>query len=178
MISNSHFMLNKICVLLLKKNFDFIKSRYTIGMKKIILWILIPSLAIQFIQVDAPILLNSPKKERVDAPIEVMEILQRSCYDCHSNSINYPWYAKIAPLSWYINNHIKNGRKVVNFSQWKRYPLEKQLKIIKKIPKSLVVRMPPADYLWMHEESTLTKEDKKLLIDWAKELQKELDTEK
>ena len=143
-------------------------------MKKLILWILILSIAIQFIQLDVPATLISPANKEIDAPIEVIEILQRSCYDCHSNSINYPWYAKIAPASWYIKNHVKEGREVVNFSQWKSYSREKRLKVIKELPKSLVIRMPLPDYLWMHEEATLTKEDKKLLTDWAKELRKEL----
>ncbi len=171
-------MLNKICVLLFKKNFDFIKNEYTSKMKKLILWILIPSIAIQFIQFDVPATLISPANQEIDAPIEVIEILQRSCYDCHSNSINYPWYTKIAPASWYTKNHVKKGRERVNFSQWKSYDREKRLKVIKELPKSLLIRMPLPDYLWTHKEATLTKEDKKLLTDWAKELRKELEKEK
>jgi hypothetical protein len=147
-------------------------------MKKLILWILIPFIAIQFIQIDEPTTLTSTIKQEVDAPIEIIEILQRSCYDCHSNSITYPWYAKIAPLSWYIKNHVKKGRKVVNFSQWKNYDREKRLKVIQELPKSLIIRMPLSDYLWLHKEATLTKEDKKLLTDWSKELKKELEKEK
>jgi len=147
-------------------------------MKKLILWILIPSIAIQFIQIDVPASLTSPSNQEVDAPIEVIEILQRSCYDCHSNSITYPWYSHIAPASWYTKNHVKTGREMVNFSQWKSYDREKRLKIIKKLPKSILIRMPLPDYLWTHKEATLTKEDKKMLTNWAKELQKELEREK
>jgi len=147
-------------------------------MKKLILWILIPFIAIQFIQMNVPATLISPENQEIDIPIEVKEILQRSCYDCHSNSITYPWYAKIAPVSWYTKNHVKKGREVVNFSQWKSYDIEKRLKVIKKLPKSLIIRMPIPGYLWTHKEATLSKEDKKLLTNWAKELRKELEKEK
>lgn len=144
-------------------------------MKKLILWILIPSIAIQFIQMNVPATLISKPNQEIDAPIEVMEILRLSCYDCHSNSIIYPWYSKIAPASWYTQTHVKNGRRVVNFSQWKNYDMKKKLKVIKELPKSLLIRMPLPDYLWTHKEATLSKEDKKLLGDWAKKLQKSLE---
>ena len=144
-------------------------------MKKLILWILIPSIAIQFIQMDVPQTLKITPHQEIDAPIEVMEILQLSCYDCHSNSILYPWYSKIAPISWYTQSHVKNGRRVVNFSQWKSYDKKKKLKVIQELPKSLLIRMPLPDYLWTHKEAILSKEDKKLLSNWAKEVQKSLE---
>ena len=144
-------------------------------MKKLILWILIPSIAIQFIQMDVPQTLKFTPHQEIDAPIEVMEILQLSCYDCHSNSIIYPWYSKIAPISWYTQSHVKNGRRVVNFSQWKSYDKKKKLKVIQELPKSLLIRMPLPDYLWTHKEAILSKEDKKLLSNWAKEVQKSLE---
>jgi len=139
-------------------------------MNKTILWILIPFILIQFVQMDVPATLNSKGNQKIETSKEVMSILKRACYDCHSNSLVYPWYSHIAPLSWYTQRHVKNGRRVVNFEQWKSYDKEKKLKVIKKLPKSLVARMPLPDYIWMHKEAELTKEDKDILSNWAKNL--------
>ncbi len=144
-------------------------------MKTLLLWILLPLLLIQFIRMDVPATLSLDNSQEIDTPEAVKKILQRSCYDCHSNSLFYPWYSNIAPLSWYTQNHVKTGREVVNFSQWKSYDKKKQLKVMDKLPKSLLVRMPLPDYLWMHQEATLSNEDRKLLSNWAKKLHKTLE---
>jgi len=144
-------------------------------MKTLLLWVLLPLLLIQFIRMDVPATLSNDKHQEIDAPRKVMAILKRSCYDCHSNSLVYPWYAHIAPLSWYTQSHVQEGRHVVNFSQWKSYDKHKQLKVLRKLPKSLLVRMPLPDYLWLHPEATLSQEEKKILTDWANDLHKRLE---
>jgi hypothetical protein len=163
------------CYCILIKNCEFIKNKYTTKMKKLILWILIPSVAIQFIQMDVPATLKSTSNQEIETSKEVMQILKRSCYDCHSNSIVYPWYAKIAPASWYTQNHVKNGRKVVNFSIWKSYDTTKKQKVIKELSASLRIRMPLPDYLWLHPKAKLSKEDKKILNHWAEELKEDIE---
>ena len=143
-------------------------------MKKLILWILIPFISIQFIDINVPQTLKSSSNQEIEAPQEVMQILKRSCYDCHSNSLIYPWYSKIAPISWYTQIHVKNGRSVVNFSIWKSYDSSKKLKVIKELPKSILIRMPLPDYLWLHKEGILSKDDKQVLSRWAKELKEKM----
>jgi hypothetical protein len=143
-------------------------------MKKTLLWIFIPFLLIQLISLDVPATLGRETHDVIDAPKKVMEILRRSCYDCHSNSLIYPWYAQIAPLSWYTQDHVKDGRAVVNFSIWKRYDRAKQQKVMEKLPESLLIRMPLPDYLWLHKEATLSREDKKILTQWAEQLGEDL----
>lgn len=143
-------------------------------MKRLILWISIPLIAIQFIQMDIPATLTSSSNQEIKAPKEVMDILKRSCYDCHSNSLIYPWYSKIAPLSWYTQTHVKNGRRVVNFSIWSSYDREKKEKVIKELPKSLLIRMPLPDYLWLHQEAVLSKDDKNILSTWSKALKEKI----
>ena len=142
-------------------------------MKKLLLWIFIPLIAIQFIRMDVPATLTSTTNNEIDAPQEVMNILKRSCYDCHSNSLIYPWYSKIVPFSWYTKTHVRNGRKVVNFSEWKDYDKEKQFKVMDKLPKSLLVRMPLPDYLWLHKEAKLSAKDRKVLTEWGEKLARE-----
>ena len=143
-------------------------------MKKIVLWIFIPFILIQFIDMDVPATLSLESKNEIVSPPKIMDILKQSCYDCHSNSLIYPWYSKIAPLSWYTKKHVKDGRRVVNFSIWKSYDREKQFKVMDRLPKSLLIRMPLPDYLWLHRDAKLSIDDKKILSRWAEKLTEEL----
>lgn len=137
-------------------------------------WFFITFIAIQFIPMDVPAKLEGNPANEIEAPKEVMEILKRSCYICHSNSLVYPWYDKIAPASWYAKLHVRNGRKAVNFSNWKEHSKKKQFKVMEKLPKSTAIRMPLPTYLWLHEEAKLSKEDKKTLKKWATNLKEKL----
>ncbi|MBU1667088.1 heme-binding domain-containing protein [bacterium] len=123
---------------------------------------------------DVPEQLEGKAENEIKAPEEIMNILKRSCYVCHSNSLVYPWYDKIAPASWYAKNHVKNGRKTLNFSLWSEYTKEEQLKLLDNIPKSIAIRMPLPSYLWLHEEATLTKEEKQKFSKWVKKLKEEV----
>ena len=140
-------------------------------MKNLILWVVIPLIAIQFIKLDVAQTLPTNPKEQLQAPKEVMDILNRSCSDCHSNHVKYPWYDRIAPISWYVQSHVKDGRKVFNFDKWNSYDKEKKLKILEKIPKAIKIRMPIPEYLWLHKEAKLSAEDKKVLSKWAEDLE-------
>ena len=133
-------------------------------------WTLILFILIQFIPTDFAEKLETNPQSEIIASKKVMGILKRSCYDCHSNSLVYPWYDKIAPASWYVIDHVKNGRKAVNFSKWKEYKREKQFKVMDRLPKSLLVRMPLPDYLWLHQEAKLSDNNRKFLSAWAEEL--------
>ena len=137
-------------------------------------WSLVTFIAIQFIPMDVPEKLESTPKNALQAPKEVEEILQRSCYVCHSSSMHYPWYDKIAPVSWFAKEHVKNGRRAVNFSEWEKYSNEKRLKVIEKLPKSIVIRMPLPSYLWLHDEAKLSNEDRKILKKWARSLKEKI----
>ena len=47
---------------------------------------------------------------------ELSQLLKVSCYDCHSNNTNYPWYSKIQPVAWWLDHHVQDGKKHLNFS--------------------------------------------------------------
>ncbi len=96
-----------------------------------------------------------------------MKILRKSCYDCHSNKTNWPWYSKISPISWQVNSNVKNGRNWLNFSIWNRYSKEKREKLYKEIADAVRFKMPPAEYLLIHKEARLTPQERKLLQEWA-----------
>ena len=137
-------------------------------------WLAIFFIAIQLIPMNVPAKIETNSKNEIQAPKEIMSLLKRSCYDCHSSEIVAPWYYNIAPIAWFTKIHVKNARNVVNFSKWNEYDKEKQLKVIGKLPKAIVIRMPLSSYLYMHEEARLTKEEKKVLTKWARNLKEEL----
>jgi hypothetical protein len=121
---------------------------------------------IQVFQVDIKNTPTNPKDE-IKAPKEVMAILKRSCYDCHSNSAKLPWYSKVAPISWTISRHIKIGRKWVNFSIWETYTPEQKDKKLQEIYKAVYRVMPLQSYVSQHSEAKLSKEDRDLIRSWT-----------
>ena len=127
---------------------------------------------IQFVGIDkSPIEIN-PESDFLmieQAPMEVVELMQTSCYDCHSNLTIYPWYSNIAPVSWWLKGHIDNGRGKLNFSEWDSYSLEES-DSLKVLSADLIEKkwMPILTYKIIHTESRLSDEQRALLIDWLK----------
>ena len=78
------------------------------------------------LQLKQPDRTNPPIESEVDAPPEVREILRRACYDCHSHETRWPWYSYVAPVSWWIGDHVEHARKDMNFSRWPTFDLEEQ----------------------------------------------------
>ena len=130
---------------------------------------------IQFIPVSADNPPFEPHEEIVTSP-EVKNILKKACYDCHSNEVKYPKYSTIAPISWGIRNHVKQGRIAVNFSTWNgmnSYLKNQRIKRMKRI--LLSGAMPLSSYVMFHEEAKLTPEELNTLISWVdNDLTKEL----
>lgn len=97
-------------------------------------------------------------------------ILNNACYDCHSNKTNYPWYAEIAPTSWLLSNHINEGKKHLNFSEFTNRPLAFQYHKLEECIELIENKeMPLASYtyLGMHKNAKLTENERKELITWA-----------
>ncbi|MBK7310065.1 MAG: heme-binding domain-containing protein [Sphingobacteriaceae bacterium] len=104
------------------------------------------------------IIINQPS-------VEVVTILKGACYDCHSNNVTYPWYTNIAPFSWWIKDHVNDGRDELNFSEWKTYSLRRMDKKMKEAVEMVDEdEMPMYSYTIMHKNATLTKEQKALLL--------------
>jgi len=109
----------------------------------------------------------------VAVPDSVMTALKRSCYDCHSNHSDYPWWDQIAPVSWWITNHINEGKRKLNFTEFDSYPAKKQAKKLDETAE-LVEKgeMPLSSYLWMHADAKLSEAQKKMIVDWARAAEK------
>ena len=132
-------------------------------------WLVGTFVLLQFIQIKVPQPPEATKADEIKAPKEVMAILKKSCYDCHSNHTKMPWYGNVAPISWEVKSHIKNGRNWLNFSVWNKYPKEKLKKFYQGIEKTITWQMPPADYLWVHDEARLKKSERDLVKKWARQ---------
>jgi len=137
--------------------------------KHIFIWTFGAFILLQAIQINIPEppKIIDPKKE-IQAPKEIASLLKTSCYDCHSYQTTLPWYGNIAPVSWEVRSHIKDGRVWLNFQEWGNYDEEKKQKIYKGIVKTINLRMPIPMYVSMHEEAKLTTKQRKDIKVWAK----------
>ena len=95
-------------------------------------------------------------------------ILDRSCMDCHSNKTRWPWYSNVAPVSWFVIDHVDHGRSHLNFSEWGKYEYGEQQSLLSDICKEVKQgRMPLSSYTPLHPGSKLTAEDVTAICDWA-----------
>ena len=142
-------------------------------MKKAFLIIVLLLIGIQFIRPDRTNPSVDPT-EALQAPEEVAAILRRSCYDCHSNETKWPWYSAVAPMSWSIASHVREGRKALNFSRYRTIdPKIKAKRLNRMIKTTRNGMMPLPSYLWLHKDAKLSPEDKQTIETWAEsELQK------
>lgn len=109
-------------------------------------------------------------------PDEVMQILKPACYDCHSNNTRYPWYARIQPLGWWIQNHVLEGRRELNFSKFGRWSAEDRADILRHCAELVEEgAMPLKSYLPAHPEARLSDAQKQLLLNWLKNRAAEMD---
>jgi hypothetical protein len=111
---------------------------------------------------------NPPVSGKLQAPAEIAAILERACYDCHSNETVWPWYTRVAPASWLIHRDVVEGRRHLNFSEWSALPADKQAK--KKKASAREVQkgtMPLWFYLPLHPAARLTDADRATIARWA-----------
>lgn len=108
-------------------------------------------------------------------PTEVNAILQTSCYDCHSNNTHYPWYSYLQPTRWWMENHINEGKKDLNFSEFGNYAVRKQQSKLKSIVKQIKSgEMPLPSYTLIHKNAILSKTKKEILINCIEKIQDSL----
>jgi len=101
------------------------------------------------------------------APPEVQKILRNACYDCHSNTTRYPWYAEIQPLSFWLGTHIKKGKQHLNFSTFFDYPAKRADVKLEAAADALAEgSMPLPSYKLAHADAHLTPEQIKAVTDW------------
>ncbi|MCK3684415.1 heme-binding domain-containing protein [Maribellus sp. YY47] len=108
-------------------------------------------------------------------PDEVAGLLKNSCFDCHSNNTTYRWYHNISPVSWMVADHIREGKKELNFSEWGNMDIFSQItKLEEMCQESEHRKMPLKSYLLMHSKAKLSDEQIATLCDWTTRLSEEL----
>lgn len=107
-------------------------------------------------------------ESRIQVTPQVNAILDRSCNDCHSNKTRWPWYSNVAPLSWFVIDHVDEGRQNLNFSEWGRYTQRDIDGLLKQICGEVQAgAMPLSSYTPLHPGSKLSTDDVKSLCDWT-----------
>jgi hypothetical protein len=103
-------------------------------------------------------------------------ILKTSCYDCHSNATVYPWYADVQPVAWWLDDHIKEGKKELNFDEFASYSLRKQYHKLEEVSEMVKEgEMPLASYTRIHQNAVLSDLQKNELATWSDQSRKEME---
>lgn len=139
--------------------------------KKILLFLLAALVVIQFIH---------PKKNKSEGPqphfigntyaipADVKSLLNSACLDCHSNNTRYPWYAMLQPIHWWMEDHVKDGKRSVNYDEYTNRPLRYQYhKLEETIEMVKESKMPIKSYTWTHKDARLTQEERAKITGWA-----------
>ena len=109
--------------------------------------------------------------QTLNVPENIGQMMVTSCYDCHSNTTNYPWYSKIQPLAWFLKKHIEEGKEELNFSEFESYSARRQKSKLKSMVKQIEKNeMPLASYTMIHRDARLSQVDRKTLIDYLNSL--------
>lgn len=110
---------------------------------------------------------NPPVTETIPAPPEVLSILRKSCFDCHSNETCITWLQKLPVAAWMVASDVKGARSILNFTEWDTYtPMEKDGLIYMAVMAAEQGQMPPEDFLLIHPNAKVTPEEKVVLKKW------------
>jgi hypothetical protein len=99
---------------------------------------------------------------------KVTTIFDRSCIDCHSNKTRWPWYSNVAPMSWFVIDHVDHGRSHMNFSEWGSYDAKRKSQLLNQSCVEVKAgAMPLSSYTPLHPGSKLTMQDVSVICEWA-----------
>ena len=104
-------------------------------------------------------------------PDETGQLLKSSCNDCHSNTTIYPWYAHVQPVGWWLDDHVNEGKKELNFDEFTTYPVRKQYHKLEEVVEMVKEKeMPLNSYTWIHKDADLSTEQRQQLVSWSEKL--------
>ena len=139
--------------------------------KRFLIIMLVAFIAIQFFRPDKNVstaVAVNDISTKYAIPTDVNTVLKASCYDCHSNNTAYPWYNNIQPVAWYLADHVKEGKKELNFNEFASYKVAKQYRKLEEIINEVEMdEMPIESYTLIHGGTKLTIDQKSKLINWA-----------
>lgn len=138
--------------------------------KKIMLALLVILLVMQAFRPTKNLSANTENDISVSytVPTEVKTILAKACNDCHSNKTEYPWYANIQPAAFWLNDHVVDGKRHLNFNEFNKYRIAKQYKKLEEcIDEVKEGEMPLESYTIIHKNAILTEAEKTTLTNWC-----------
>jgi hypothetical protein len=143
-------------------------------LKKILIGLLVVLVLIQFFRPEKNNSndLTHDVSTKYKVPEEVSHILRVACNDCHSNKTNYPWYAQMQPVAWWLNDHVTEGKEHLNFSSFTQLPIAVQNHKFEEVIEVIDENEMPLEsytYLGLHPEAKLTEDQKTALKTWARE---------
>jgi len=111
---------------------------------------------------------NPAIKADVAAPAEIDALLRRACYDCHSRETAWPWYSRVAPVSWLVVHDVEEGRRELDFSAWDAYDAAQRAKKLRESADEIAEgEMPPWYYRLVHADARLTAAEREALRAWC-----------
>ena len=126
---------------------------------------------IQFIPYDRKTDSTAASAKFTTDNIEVENILNKACMDCHSNETQYPWYASVTPINYWLDGHIEEGNEHLNFSEWNLYPLEDQKHVAEEIVEVVEKKEMPMLFYWLvHWDAKLTDAERETLVEYFKNI--------
>jgi len=147
--------------------------------KIIALILLVGFVGIQFVPTDLNQSDTVPKTDFLlvnNTQENISALLQESCYDCHSNNTEYPWYNKVQPVAWYLEDHIQEGKDELNFNEWAEYSDRRKNSKLRSIISQIEEdKMPLDSYTLIHKDAILSDEDKRVIIDYMTALKDSLE---
>jgi hypothetical protein len=140
--------------------------------------LVVAAIAIQFVR-PARTNPDSDMSRALDAHVAVppaaAAVLARACRDCHSNETRWPWYSNVAPVSWFVIDHVNHGRSHFNYSDWARYERDDARRLLKNTCDfARRQTMPLPSYTLIHRSARLSDEEIVALCDWAERSARDL----
>ena len=145
-------------------------------MKRAIKWtgwaVLAALVVIQFVQparTNPPSVAGASVFAQTKIPEDVRGVPRRACFDCHSNDTRWPWYSRVAPVSWVVVDDVNHGRKHVNFSEWQKLEPPKAGKRLEEGCDEVSQKgMPLRSYIWMHGDAELSDAERQRVCEWSR----------
>lgn len=146
--------------------------------KIILLILLVAFVGIQFIPTESNQSDTVPETDFIlvnNVPKTIQKKLEVSCYDCHSNNTQYPWYNKVQPVTWFLENHIKEGKSELNFNEWGLLSNRRKKSKLRSITKQIESgEMPLDSYTLIHKKAKFSKQETNEIIDFITQLKDSL----
>jgi Haem-binding domain len=142
--------------------------------KRVLVFLLLAFIIIQFFRPAKNIALGLSANDITTVyavPTDVQNILKTSCYDCHSNTTAYPWYNNIQPVAWFLANHVKEGKRELNFSEFATYRIGRQYRKLEALNNEIKDgEMPLSSYTLIHGNAKLNDQQKLTVSNWVASL--------